>query len=73
MLLESCGTTSNVDEFEAMSIQAFLHEPHTRQQPEAAVPPFARRLVVDPNAVASVQARSDSATLVSWMAKGKGM
>ena len=72
MLFERCGSTSDVEEFEALSIQAFLHGPHTRQQPEMAVPPFARRLVGDLQAVASLQARAERRHF-SWMAKGKGM
>jgi hypothetical protein len=73
MLLEHCGASTNVDEFEALSIQAFLHDPHVRQQPEMAVPAFAKRLAADPNAVAAAVARSDSKPRLSWMAKGKGM
>ena len=74
MLLERCSSTSNVDEFEALSIQAFLHGPHMRQAPEAAVPDFARRLIAEPHAVAAAQARTGGGGIrVSWMSKGKGM
>lgn len=73
VLLERCGATSTVDDFEALSIQAFLHGPHTRQQPEAAVPEFCRSIAAAPHAVAALRARSDSEARLSWMAKGKGM
>ena len=73
MLFERCGASSTVEEFEALSIQAFLHTPHAQQMPEMAVPAFARRLTADPKGVATAAARSDGMTRFSWMAKGKGM
>ena len=73
MLLEQCGASATVDEFEAMSIQAYLHDPHVRQQPQMAVPPFARRLATEPKGVAAAVARSDRAARLSWMVQGKGM
>ena len=73
VLLECCGATSTVDDFEALSIQAFLHGPHTRQQPEAAVPEFCRTIAAEPHTVAALRARSESEVCLSWMAKGKGM
>ncbi len=74
VLLERCGTASTVDEFEALSIQGFLHDPHIRQRPEMAVPEFARRVVADPHAVAALRARTEGGpTRLSWMSKGKGM
>lgn len=75
VLLERCASTSTASEFEAMSIQAFLHGPHTRQNPEAAVPAFARRVAADPQGRASMQARTEGggAVRVSWMARGRGM
>ena len=73
VLFECCGATATKDDFEALSIQAFLHDPHTRQHPERAVPDFARRMAADELSVATARVRSDSKPRVSWMAKGKGM
>lgn len=76
MFLERCGDAASKDAFEALSIQALVHDAHARQQPEATVPEFARRLAADPRAVASAHARTEHADRgirVLWMAKGKGM
>ena len=74
MLLERCGATSNKEEFEVFSINAFLHGPHVRQQPEMAVPDFCKRCADDPKALATVRARtSETGVRVSWMEKGRGM
>jgi hypothetical protein len=74
MVLERCGSTTSAAEFEALSIQAFLHGPHARQQPEAAIPTFARRVAADPHAVSSMLERTDADRVrVMWMAQGRGM
>ena len=73
VLVEQCGTTSTAEEFEALSIQAFLHGPHLRQQPQMAVPAYARSLAAETNGIASVLARTTSTARLEFMEKGRGM
>ena len=59
---------------QALCLQAFLHEPHTRQMPEAAVPAFSQTLTSKPDAVAAAHARTEGGAIpVLWMSKGLGM
>lgn len=67
LLLERCGSTASVDDFEHQTIRALLHRQHAEQDPAAAVPPYARALADNKNALSAALALCGNRARVAWM------